>query len=231
MNAVSEHLRTLTNGKSRHHRIIFHSRDDGKTKLCLELLKKYRGVYFLCRDIQGVGGQVRWSPCQFIKDFHVEMENKPDNVDIIHRFVHKIYHTLKTLDGSGPLFQEQFDESNGVMKPDFYNKFSHTQRLDSCETHSSIRLLSSESTMPSIQSLKSFHGPSPSHDPFLIVFDESHAFDPETFSLLKYYLDKYHVLGLFVSTSSHLTQMVPRNHSNRGDTSTLKELCPLFFLP
>jgi hypothetical protein len=241
MNAVSDHLTNLSG--CRHHRIIVQSSGYGKTKLCLELLKKHRGVYFLCSEIRGSGGQPIWSPCQFIKDFLAEMD-KSDDVDKIHRFVHKIYETLKAFDGAGPLFGEQFDIRNGVMKSDFYQKFLpqlsspsrenyfHMQSpttpvrypLDSPNSLLPVPLnlleSSSDATMPSVQR---------HHDPFLIVFDESHAFKPETFSLLKYYLDKHHVLGLFLSTSSHLNQMLPPNHSNRG--GALEELLPLFYLP
>jgi hypothetical protein len=241
--AIEEHLESLETHC--HHRAIIQSNGYGKTRLCLELLRKHKGVYFICSNLQCDWDQSRWSPCQFILDFLEKLQNNPTDHDLIHRFVDKIYHTLKNSpEGSVDLFQAQFDTKSGAMNSEFYQRFCEqpltkppgqiflippmdTPKVSKKRKHGTSSAINSHSPL-ALPVLSSF--PATQHAPFLIVFDDSYVFDETSLSILKHYLNKYHLLGVFPSTSLHVNQMLPPNASNRGG-DTLQEPLPLYFLP
>lgn len=206
--AVNEHF---SNHSCRHFIAILQSSGYGKTKQCIELLKKYKGIYLLCGDIDGVHA---WKPGRFMTTFLAEINSCPGSDRmlfryIIQKFVSKIYRYMSDLEGIQ--FESQFNSISGEMNPRFFDGLIGTDPMGTGSSPSKDEFIKSISS----DHLNDLERRVDSPQPILIIFDEAHVINSDVLTWLKYSLDEFNVLGIFLSTCSKLEQMIPHKHSDR----------------
>jgi len=186
---------------TRHHICFLQSSGYGKTRRCLELLKRRKGVYFLCDQILG-GLAVNDKFSDLLK---IDQNNVAEVQRVVKTCVAQIYNIVESADSAVGLFNEQFADN-------CYNQnfMKDIDLLNDATTRSRENIGTNQAEM------------------FLIIFDEAHELGERLMAELKLALDDHNLIGIFLSTLGNLDEMIPQKRSSR--TTMMTSAPPVTFL-
>ena len=235
---LEDALRTVTGDMTfwRHFLILLQSSGYGKTKECIELLKKHRGLYLLCGAIAGSN---TWNPLPLMQQFVTICKSLSTQENLLKVHIYSFLVTIvnyvqQSKSNAQALFLEQFDENTGGMIFSGIQKILSPGKLppvrdETIDTIDLVRNIFSAKQSSSIGASANASKMPISGSVVIIIFDESHELGPSAIRWIKFYLDELDAVGIFLSTCSHVEDVLPPNLSNRS--RGLIEHQPIFYLP
>jgi hypothetical protein len=232
-NSLEKHLYDMMNpllfSNFRHYVLFLQSSGYGKTRLCLNLLKKMFGIYLLCDNITG-----GFCKSQLIDTLVTEFQAAPEvgRQRCVVKLLKRLEDYSRKFKSPEELFAQQFDEDGKMYRSSFtdpYGTLGEPPNPHSTAALTEKAIQDANSTGPdSATNDQSKALPSASSAAttsgnwLIIVFDEAHKLGESLIEKLKLALDQFRMIGIFLTTCGHVDELVTSKSSYRGSGLT----CP-----
>jgi hypothetical protein len=223
----------------RNYVLLLQSSGYGKTRLCMKLMETIRGVFLLCASIQG-GFNMSPLITRLQEEFRDAADDNNGKLACVVKFLGRVQAFAKAAKSPMDLFAQQFDREARVYRATFTDPENLLVRSpDRNETLNLTNLVAKDSSRPisaigfgaeidsasgvTSSSFATEH-PAPdevsdsssTHDWVLVIFDEAHKLGEALIAKLKAALDRFHMIGIFLTTCGHIHELLPLTVSHRG---------------